>query len=200
MKKITFLFLLAFLFGCKPAAKMIYGIKKPMLEDKQSIQAFLQNSKVDITKVLYLRDFKSFISVAQMKLMSFPNALFFNKDGAFVDYNQTPSDCNANVGTFISDLTTFKNSTVDSTKTLNQIIPYVDVDKNGIPQSDITVLITFAKYTGKKLNKEKAFEWVKLLETAKQKGINVNYYLLNCDYQKSWNIPKQLYPKLGIKE
>jgi hypothetical protein len=61
------------------------------------------------------------------------------------------------------------------------------------------VFITWAVFAGK-LNDEKAFEWVKLLNDAKKKGINVNYYLLNCDFQKSWNLSKEEKEGIGIKE
>ena len=68
-----------------------------------------------------------------------------------------------------------------------------------VPQqnADITVLITWTVYAGK-LNKSKAFEWTHLLKTAQTKGINVQYYLLNCDMQKDWNLPKEALARLGI--
>ena len=53
--------------------------------------------------------------------------------------------------------------------------------------NEITVLITWATYLGK-VNKQKAFEWIKLLEQAKDQGIKINYYLINYDLQESWNL------------
>jgi hypothetical protein len=49
------------------------------------------------------------------------------------------------------------------------------------------------------LAQKKAFLWIDLLEKAKSEGVKVNYYLLNCDYQKSWDIPEESKEKLGIK-
>ena len=64
--------------------------------------------------------------------------------------------------------------------------------------TDITVFITWAKYVGS-LNKEKAFDWVKLVNQANQKGLNVKYYLLNCDFQKNWNLNEKQKSDLGLK-
>ena len=79
---------------------------------------------------------------------------------------------------------------------LTRLLKGTAYEKSSSP--GISVYITWTMYSGK-LNDEKAFEWIKLLEKAQSTGLNVEYYLVNCDYQKDWNIPLDLQKKLRIK-
>jgi hypothetical protein len=195
---IGILLALVFSSGCQSALKTAYGIKKPRLENKVSIKKYLTKYKVNATDVYTFKDIQSFLKAGQEDLLSFPEAIFFNKDGNRVRYKKEAEACNAKVGDFLSDLENFSKMPQDSSMTMKQFFELLS-DKPTVENADVNVVITWTKYVGR-LNKTKAFKWIELIESAKAKGINVNYYLLNCDYQKSWNLPPQVIEKLGIKD
>lgn len=187
-------------FSCKSTLKTIKGIKDPKIETYSATKKYLYKKDMDTARVVYFKDFNSFAQASKKRLLQVPNALFFDKDGNFVDYRKSATDCNAKVDDFIQDLNTFNEAKKDATKTiadLKQLV--VGANKNLLSEKpgEITVFITWAKFAGT-LNKEKAFDWVKLLEAAKQKGLNVNYYLLNCDFQENWNLTKEEKEALGV--
>lgn len=198
MKKGVVVLLLMIVCGCHSAMKTAYGIKKPRLETETSIKKYLVKEKVDTTGVLVFRDLPSFFKASQMNLMNVPEALFFNRNGNLVRYKKETETCNAKVDDFITDLSQFSNMQEDKSITISQFSGLLKGNASQQENADINVFITWTVYAGR-LNKTKAFEWIRLLETAKSKGINVNYHLLNCDFQKNWNIPKEVCDQLGIK-
>lgn len=189
---IATIFLLS-LVSCKTVLYTVKGIKDPKLETYTSTQKYLYKNDIDTARVVYFKDLNSFVYASKMKLLTIPNALFFDEKGFFVDYKKSPADCNAKVGGFIDDLDSFQSAESDSTRTIADFKKLlVSPNKKLLSEhSDITVFIMWTKWSGA-LNKEKAFEWVQLLEEAKKKGVSVNYYLLNADFQENWNLtPKQ---------
>ena len=68
---------------------------------------------------------------------------------------------------------------------LNLLNPISKGDK--INDADINVFILWTVYIGK-LNDENTYEWIKLLNKAKAEGLKINFYLLNCDTQKDWDL------------
>lgn len=187
------------LSSCNALLKTAYGIKKPKLETLSSIHAFEHEHGLDSTKTITFKDFSSFITASQQGFITIPDAIFFNEEGHFVSYNKTAQDCNANVDSFIKDMDTFDTYPVNETIKLSDFTQLLtpNILNNG-SQTGIHVFITWTTYAGK-MNDEKGFEWVNLLEEVQSNGANVNYHLLNCDYLESWNIPKEVQKKLGIK-
>jgi hypothetical protein len=197
MRALSLVFVLLLCSGCQTALKTAYGIKKPKLETTQSIKKYLVKQDIDTSNVYVLKDIKAFLSASQKKMLSIPDAIFFNKQGNLVRYKKETEDCNAKVDDFIAELENFSALPEDPNITMTEFLGMLE----GGPinqKADINVFITWTVYAGR-LNKTKAFEWIHLIEKAKAKGINANWYLLNCDYQKSWNLPPQALEKLGIK-
>jgi hypothetical protein len=191
---------LLLLTSCKSLLKKSYAVKDPKLEDQVSIKMFLHKKKIDTSNVYVFNNLMAYAGASNLKLLSIPDAVFFNKEGFFVSYKKSATDCNAKIDGFISDLSSFSQLPKDETKKMDDLVALINNNNNTIPtKADINVFITWAVFAGK-LNDEKAFEWVKLLNDAKKKGINVNYYLLNCDFQKSWNLSKEEKEGIGIKE
>ncbi len=187
------------LSGCHTVAKTLYGIKKPRLEDENNIRNYLLHYSLEAKEVYVFKDLISFAQASEKDMINFPEALFFNRAGYLVRYKKETVDCNAKVADFIADLQHFSELAADQSVKVTNLTSLLDTsNRQPVLDADINVFITWTIYSGK-LNKEKAFEWIKLLEHAKSKGVSVNYYLVNCDYQKSWNIPKPLQKKLGIK-
>lgn len=189
MKKSLLLFILITFLNCQSIAKLSYGVKDPEFKENKELNQFLQKNKLQATTYFKFKDFDNMLKAFKLKFSSIPDAYFFDKNGNYIPYKNSAEECNAKVDDFIYDLEK-KNYKIDSSKNINQLIDLLTSDKNeSIVQNEITVLITWATFMGK-VNKEKAFEWVKLLDLAKSKGIKVNYYLVNYDLQKSWNLSK----------
>jgi len=184
--------------SCGMVAKKIKKVKSPRLETPSSVNAYLQSYNLDTTEVFVFRNLMAFATASEAKYLSFPNAYFFNAEGFAVEYPKTAENCNAQVGSFISDLKDFSNWPAEPSRTISNFTKLLQPDFVKQP-ADITVFITFTTYSGK-LNDEKAFEWIALLNKAKQNGVSVNYYLVSADFMKSWNIPESLRKKWGIKK
>ncbi|MBD3582045.1 hypothetical protein [Flavobacterium selenitireducens] len=188
-----------FIFSsCATMAKKIKGVKSPRLESAHSVNAYLQRNAIDTTEVYVFKDLMAFATASQAKYLSFPNAYFFNADGFAVDYPRTTEHCNAQVNSFIADLRNFSSWPSDKNRLMKDFTAFLAPDFQPKQAANISVFITFTTYAGK-LNHEKAFEWIALLETAKQNGVSVNYYLVSGDFMRNWNIPESLRKKWGIK-
>ena len=191
MKKITILITVLLMVSCKPLAKIIFHVKSPDFETIDKQRKFLKKNKVFVSDFFYFKDFNSFTSASKNRYLSIPDAFFFNKEGNLVRYKKSSSDCNAKVGDFINDLKEFSNAPSDSSININKLLPLFESEsKIEIKKTDVTVFLTWAVFAGK-VNKNKTFEWIKLLEKAKSNGINISFYLINCDLQDSWNLTNE---------
>jgi hypothetical protein len=184
--------------GCKPAVKAAYGIKKPKLEDNRSIRDYLVQKGIDTSYVYTFNSLQSFALASSMEFLNIPDATFFNRQGYYVPYKEPGVDCNASADKFLLDMAGFTKTQPDASRTMGSLVSLLKMPENKKQNlAEINVFITWTVYAGK-LNKQKAFEWIKLIEKAKQKGISINYYLVNCDFQRSWNIPPDIQRELGI--
>ncbi len=180
------------LVSCKAYLLKKYNISDPKIESIGSVKKFLTEKEINNVNLLFFKDLESYTSFGEAYSFGYPDAYFFNKQGNMVDYKKSPEECNANIDVFITDLELninnnevyqvnkqfsirdFNNYLISSTKEINPI--KIDDTKT------ITVIISFATFIGK-LNDEKAFDWVRLLENK-----NVNYYLISCDLMDYWGI------------
>lgn len=163
-------------------------VKNPKFKNMSELYFFTKKHDVNLNSIYCFESWDKMTTAFNLKYSSIPNAYFFNKKGNFVNYKKTTNDCNAKVDDFIENLEIFSTNKSDSLRNINQVLTLIKNDKNDkIKQGDITILITWASFLGD-VNKDKAFEWIKLLERAKDKGIKVEYYLINYDLQKSWNL------------
>ncbi len=192
------LLLVVFILGssCQAVLKTAYGVRRPTLKQKSDIRAFVHDNGCDSSKLVYFKSFESFTLASKKNLLKFPEAYFFDPEGNFVSYNKTAKECNAGVDLFLHDLRSFDQYAVDTTRTEAEFRDLLRVEMND--SRGITVYITFATYIGK-LNDDRTFEWVRLMEKARRDGVDINYYLVNCDFLKEWNIPEKMQRDLGIK-
>lgn len=185
-----------FTTSCRSVLTTAYGIKKPKLETLASVEKYLKEKKIDSQNNVVFKSFNAFAMAQQRNILSIPDAMFFNAKGRLVRYKKETEDCNAKVDSFVSDLSAFSELPEDASFTLENLSamtnrPVLNRD------AGIIVVITWTVYAGR-LNKTKAFEWIKLVNQAKAKGIAVDVYLLNCDFQQSWDLPPSALEKLGI--
>ncbi len=147
----------------------------------------VKNKNVDAQNFHY-KDFKSYLQASQNRKIEIPNAYFFNRDGNFVSYKRSSTDCNANVSGFIVDLKNFKKLERSDSFNIQEVFQLSDIDSSETSSlSEINVVLTWAVFAGK-VNDEKTFKWIQLLKQAQKEGLSVKYYLLNCDLQDNWNL------------
>ena len=173
--------------SCQTIMLKYYGASDPKLETNATIEKYLDKKKIPSNSFYKVKNFNSFIAISNNIMI--PNGFFYNKNGFFVDYNQTPKMCNANVSKFILDLKNI-NQEEKGTKNIKQIMKYL-CDKNGNSIEfedgyDVYILITWAKFVGK-LNDEKAFDWFNIIKKTNFEDLKVKYYLVNVDFQENWN-------------
>jgi hypothetical protein len=186
MKKIQFLLLFMLLVNCKTLTKMSYGVRNPNFKTNNELYVFLKKNNINSKSIYFFKNFNNMVKGYELKYTTIPDAYFFNQNGNFIPYKNSTERCNAKVEDFITDLKNINNIKYED-KNIKDFISLLNNDKNeAIKLNEITVIITWATYLGK-VNKEKAFEWIKLLEQAKNNGIKINYYLVNYDLLESWN-------------
>ncbi|MCF6307265.1 MAG: hypothetical protein L3J09_04845 [Flavobacteriaceae bacterium] len=180
------------LVSCKAYLIKKYNISDPKIESISSVKKFLAEKEINNENLLFFKDLESFSSFGETYSFGYPEAYFFNKQGNLVDYRKSIEECNANIDVFITDLEqninnnqVYKVNKQISIQGLNNYLISSTKEINPIKIDDtktITVIISFATFIGK-LNDEKAFDWVRLLEDK-----NVNYYLLSNDLMDYWGI------------
>jgi len=199
---ILFLSLITFFTSCKSVTKKLYGVKDPKVESISSIQEYLMKNKIDTSKTVLFKNLRSFAIASNSKTLVVPDALFFNADGDLISYAKSTESCNANVDDFISDLKNINEKESDSPfnlYSLNALIQNTQKESLELNEKqDAYVFITWSRYVGK-LNKTKAFAWIDLIEKAKNENVKVKYYLLNCDFQESWEMSEDQLKNLGLK-
>lgn len=168
---------------------MYLGIENPSFKTHKQLDDFLIKKDLNQPSIYYIKSWKNYENLLTEKFSSFPEAYFFNKKGDLVSYKKDSKECNANVGEFIKNLTEFSNFNSVKTKSIKIFEDNICNNKNEKfkDYADINVIITWATFVGK-VNKNKAFEWIELIEKAKRNGININYYLVNYDLQESWRL------------
>ena len=200
MKKLVLLIIILSFVSCKLLLLKTYKIKDPKLEDFTSIKTFLKTKKIDTSTVYVFKNLSCFKKASKQKLLSVPNAIFFNKAGNLVDYKKKTTDCNAKIDSFLNDLSSFSQLPSDESRKITDLFDLIEDQVKSVPldNADINVFLTWSVFAGK-LNDEKAFEWANLIQKAKKNGFKINYYLLNCDFQKSWNLTEKEIKDLGLK-
>ncbi len=168
--------------SCESVIKFAYGVKSPKVETSESIKRYLLKHKIDTTNVLYFNSVQSLAAASQKSYVIFPDVFFYNKAGKRVLYPKTASHCNASVDEFLSDLKNFhllEETETDITELTSYLTPGVH------ELADINIFITWTTYSGR-LNKTKAFDWVRLIEMAKSEGLSINYYMVSADIMQDW--------------
>jgi hypothetical protein len=164
--------------------KAIYGIKKPDIENRESITKKAHKFGLDTTNIVSVSsaDFPYI-----MKRVSVPNASIYDAKGKYVEYRLTDTSCNKGLFDFIPNLnlTTAYNKP-DSLSLQQQWPKYRDLNGNklSLPEpADFYVLIYWNVWTGK-LNKDHVKIWEDLARA--NKNCNVKVIKVNLDIQDYW--------------
>lgn len=188
MKKTLLIFLLLLLASCQPIMKAIYGIKKPDIENQESITKKALKFGLDTTNIVSVTS-KDFPYV--LKSTSIPNAAIYDSKGKYIEYRQTDTSCNAGLFDFIPKLNVSGTyNKPDSSSLAEEWTKFRDLKGNemSLPDNaDFYLLIYWNVWTGK-LNKDHVKIWEDLARENKNSKIKV--IKVNLDIQEYWE-PKE---------
>ena len=176
------------LASCQPIMKAIYGIKKPDIENRESITKKALKFGLDTTNIVSVTS-KDFPYV--LKSTSIPNAAIYDSKGKYIEYRQTDTSCNAGLFDFIPKLNVSGTyNKPDSSSLAEEWTKFRDLKGNemNLPNNaDFYLLIYWNVWTGK-LNKDHVKIWEDLARENKNSKIKV--IKVNLDIQEYWE-PKE---------
>lgn len=163
----------------------IYGIKKPDVENEESIKCKAIKFGLDTSNIVTVNEY-DYLQV--MKGQGIPDCEIFDRNGHFINYRQTNSECNAGLFEFIPNLKTDTlYITNDSILLENKMSKFRDFNGNTlqkIENADFYVLIYWTVWTGK-LNKDHVKIWENLAYS--NKNCTITVIKVNLDMQEYWN-------------
>jgi hypothetical protein len=188
MKKILLLFSLLLLASCQPIMKAIYGIKKPDIENQESITKKALKFGLDTTNIVSVTS-KDFPYV--LKSTSIPNAAIYDSNGKYIEYRQTDTSCNAGLFDFIPKLSLSGiYNKPDSSSLAEEWTKFRDLKGKEMTlpnNADFYLLIYWNVWTGK-LNKDHVKIWEDLAR--ENKNCKIKVIKVNLDIQEYWE-PKE---------
>lgn len=186
--KLLLLLSLLCLASCQPIMKAIYGIKKPDIENQESITKKALKFGLDTTNIVSVTS-KDFPYI--LKSTSIPNAAIYDSKGKYIEYRQTDTSCNAGLFDFIPKLNVSGTyNKPDSSSLAEEWTKFRDLKGNemSLPDNaDFYLLIYWNVWTGK-LNKDHVKIWEDLARENKNSKIKV--IKVNLDIQEYWE-PKE---------
>lgn len=186
MRKALFVFItILLLAGCQPIIKMLYGIKKPRVENEISIKKLAYRLELDTSDIVTVNS-KDFFTV--LKEQGIPDGAIFDSNGEYIEYRQTDSSCNAGLFTFIPELSLDKEYNKTTKTDLNtEFKKFRDLKGNeiAIPEhADFYLLIYWTIWTGR-LNKDHVKAWEDLAK--KNTNCKIKIIKVNLDLQEYWD-------------
>lgn len=194
---ISFLVVILTFISCSPIVRLIYGVKKPKVENEESLRKYLE--KVNITdKDVYTLDFEGYKKALELINKKIPEVLIFDKNGKHIPYGDEWA-CNASAFDFIenlNDTTVYTNSEKVNLNNLPFGLYSLKGDSLGSPKLDVSfhIFIFWAKFAGK-LNKNHVKVWDNQATNNTKTSIRV--YKINMDFQEHWGeeVTRQLESK-----
>lgn len=186
MRSIIVFFLCLFsLSSCTYFIKKAYGIKKPDIENEESLKAAAVKFGFDTTNIL-TNNGENFLK--NISSVALPDIDIFDANGEYIEYRDTDTSCNAGLFQFIPDLDLTKTYRKTGAKKLDtEIAKYRDVKGNTAqvkPGADFYLLVYWATWTGR-LNKDHVAAWETLAKA--NKNCKIEYIKVNMDIQSYWS-------------
>ena len=193
-KYIYLIFIIPILIGCQPILRTITGIKKPKVENFNSIENYIETKNLPINKNknYYLSsndDLKKLLKLRDT-LFQLPDVYLFNKEGAFLDesslclYSKYQNKDNSEINYFN------KIYNVDSIVSQSKKVFYLEElltnskGENAVFAKDTNIaIILWAKFLGGKRNLKHITESKRSLEESENP---ISLYYLNVDALESW--------------
>jgi hypothetical protein len=191
MKKIIPIILAMFVFstiGCNKVLSIFYGIRQPEYETEQSLARFEQETFGEVIPYFTL-DVNRW---KEGRLPQNPDVIVFDSKGNYIPHRDSlKPNCNGPAELFLSELNTGRAYHYDASLSISTLLN--DYHKPGCAGKaeisttdvDFLVFITYAKWSGEKIIRQKSLRWISALKA--NKNIRYNLYLLNSDLQDCWS-------------
>jgi hypothetical protein len=170
---------------CTPVAKMIYGIKKPDIENEQSVKAKALKFGLDTTNIVTVT------SAAFLKTLNqhgIPDAGIYDANGKYIEYRASDTACNAGLFKFIPELSRDKNyNRPDSLSLAGEFKKFRDLkgrELKTVGEADFYVLLYWSVWTGK-LNTDHVKVWEDAARN--NKSCKIEVIKVNLDIQEYWD-------------
>jgi hypothetical protein len=180
--------------ACTTLIQWQMGIKSPKLESHDSLTGFLEKKKLTGERLLIVQNLKSYAALSKKNWNSFPEALFFDREGRFVPYKETAQSCNAGVGSFVSSIQDLDQLERIDSITADTLLQYLEESKSGrkirfteLPSADLHVFLLWARFAGK-LNQQKVWDWQAHFRKARENGLQIEETLISMDLQEKWDL------------
>ncbi len=165
----------------------IYGIKKPKLENEESIKKKAIKFGLDTSNIVTVNS-ADFLKT--IKMGGIPEGAIFDSKGEYIEYRETDTSCNAGLFEFIPNLNTFTTYKKTGKTTLDiELEKYRDLKGNPLVKSnlkpaDFYVFLYWTVWIGK-LNKDHVKIWEQLARNNTNAKIEI--VKVNLDFQEYWN-------------
>lgn len=185
MNKILAICSLFLLVGCQPIMSKLYGIKKPAVENEQSILKKAHKFGLDTTNIITVN---SHIFAETMSKQAIPDAAIYDRNGNYIEYRETDTSCNAGLFDFIPNLSLNIEYNQPDRPIMNEVLlNYRELDGNPVGEiqtADFYVLIYWTVWSGK-LNTDHVKVWEELARDNKKCKIQI--IKVNLDIQEYWD-------------
>jgi hypothetical protein len=195
------------LISCTSCTKIFYfayGGRSPKIESNESVINFLSFKDNIFDNFCIPKDISALKKLEKIS-NGFPEALFFNYNGDFVNYKENEIECNAKVDLFILSLKKINLIKIDSNRMnisdIKNLIfdiktgKEIEIRKN----QDSYIVVVVAKQIGIRIFNEHILAWNTNLLKIRQNGLKIQTIILSLDYMKNWGISNKDVPKLKFK-
>ena len=187
MKKSHILLLIfaILLSSCRPVMMKYYGIKKPRVENEQSLLRKAKRFGFETNNIVCSNS-ENFLHI--LNGQGIPDAKIYDKFGNYIEFKSNDSTCNTELSEFIQNLhkdTIYKTS--EYPNFFEEYSKYRDLKGNELPKpnsADFYIVIFWTAWTGR-LNKTHVKIWEELAK--ENKNCEIEVLKLNLDIQNHWN-------------
>jgi len=195
MKNILTILIIFLCISCQPTLRMITGIKKPKIENKETIKTFIFDNKIpiDTSELYYLSEEADYKKLAKFRdsLFRLPDVYLFNENGVFIDEtmlclsnrNRSNDNYDKNYYSEIFEA----DSLINRDKELLFLSSFI-VNEDGINKpikikNGKTAVVLWSKFLGKKRTKKHIFN---VTQDIKASSLAINVIYLNIDAMDFW--------------
>ena len=188
MKYFVYCLVLVLITACNPVVRLLYGVKNPKVESKTTIEKFCKEMQFPNGPVFVAHADNFFVK----KQLSDGEVYVFDRKGNFIPYKDPAKpNCSGPADLFLSYLDTATVYHVEPNFPLDSIeklltdfeCKMVEIQKDDT--TDFYVFITFAKYLGKKYQKQKASVWIDTLQ--QNTNVRSRLFLIDMDPAACWS-------------
>ncbi|MBK9048740.1 MAG: hypothetical protein IPL74_19350 [Bacteroidetes bacterium] len=187
MKYFVYCLVLVLITACNPVVRLLYGVKNPKVESKTTIEKFCNEMQFPNVPLFVAHANNFFVK----KQLSDGEVYVFDRKGNFIPYKDPAKpNCSGPADLFLSYLDTATVYHVEPNFPLDSIeklltdfeCKMVEIQKDDT--TDFYVFITFAKYLGKKYQKQKASVWIDTLQ--QNTNVRSRLFLIDMDPAACW--------------